>query len=36
VKVYVRSDCETTADPAGLTGGDGAVVKVEPLGIQTQ
>jgi hypothetical protein len=34
--VYVRSELDTTAAPLGLTGGDGAVVKVEPLGIQTQ
>jgi hypothetical protein len=34
--LYVRSEVETTADPAGLIGGVGAVVRVEPLGIQTQ
>jgi hypothetical protein len=34
--VYVRSEFDKTADPLGLTGGEGAVVSVEPLGIHTQ
>jgi hypothetical protein len=34
--VYVRSEFDTTADAAGLIGGVGAVVRVDPLGIQTQ
>jgi hypothetical protein len=34
--VYIRSEFETTAVPLGLVGGIGAVVKVDPVGIQTQ
>jgi len=34
--VYIRSEVATTDVPLGLVGGIGALVNVDPVGIQTQ